>query len=184
MASQLKLILMPYSTNKVRKKYSNTCVNDHLRSMSTFKQQVPVNNDQSKSPTQLKNKNFAPTFDHILNNEHFFGVPRVVIVLRFYIITCIYSQTWANSHLWIMTTCPQRPPFERPNLNFCKIRYLWTRTTCQHRPRFLGPKGGRCTQAWLYYLYSNNNLPLEIWNEQKKILVHFLSMWRIMRKKY
>ncbi len=53
----------------------------------------------------------------------------------------LHSQPWANSHLWITTTCQQRPSFQRPNYNFYNISYLWTRTTCQQQSQFLGPKG-------------------------------------------
>ncbi len=60
-----------------------------------------------------------------------------------------YNQTWANGHLWIMTTCLQRPPFKRPIFKLYNISYFWTRATCQQRPWFLGPKGGCCTQVWL-----------------------------------
>ena len=63
----------------------------------------------------------------------------------------MYSQTWVNDHLRIVTTCLQRQPFKGPILNFYHITVLWTTTTCQQWPLFLGPEGGRCTQVWLLY---------------------------------
>jgi len=61
-----------------------------------------------------------------------------------------YSQTWANDHLQIATTCSQRPPFWGPNYTFYNINDLQTTTTCQQRPLILGPEDGRCTLVWLY----------------------------------
>ena len=37
----------------------------------------------------------------------------------------MYCQTWVNDHLWITTTCQQRPQ-------------IWV------------PEGGYCTQVWLH----------------------------------
>jgi hypothetical protein len=45
------------------------------------------------------------------------------------------SQTWANGYLWIMITCLQRRPLERPNFNFYNIYYLWTTTICHQWPK-------------------------------------------------
>ncbi len=59
------------------------------------------------------------------------------------------SQTLANDHLRMTTTCLQRPLFWR------LVRWnLWTTTTCQQRPQFYGTEGGHCTQVWLYVLNS------------------------------
>ncbi len=71
-----------------------------------------------------------------------------------------YSQTWANDHLRITTTCLQRPLVYNdhycgvPFFTFRAQKNLWTTTTWQQRPQFWGPVGGRCTQVWLYFCKS------------------------------
>jgi len=57
-----------------------------------------------------------------------------------------YSQTWANDHLRIATTCLQRPLF-------------W------------GSEGGRCTQVWLYKRFKKIMLGIFIINIFLKIEV-------------
>ena len=105
-----------------------------------------------------------------------------------------YSQTWANDHLRIATTCQQRPPFCGPNLNFYNINDLWITTTCQQRSLFLGPKGGRCTQVWLYltkYCERKNRLLILVWKQtrpqlflQVEVIKHTLEKFPLKFKKW
>jgi len=57
----------------------------------------------------------------------------------------ICSQTWANGHLRIATTCSKRPPFWGPKLN------LWILTTSHQQPLIWGPNYTGLT-AYLSYL--------------------------------
>ncbi len=88
----------------------------------------------------------------------------------------MYSQTWANDHLRIVTTCLQRPLFWGPNYIFYNINDLQTTTTCQQRPLFLGPEGGRCTQVWLYIYFlilNNKQFLINITLEKKHLNNYF-----------
>ena len=52
-----------------------------------------------------------------------------------------YSQTWANDHLRITTTCLKRPSFWGPISTFYQIKiYFWTTTSCQQRTQIRGPR--------------------------------------------
>jgi len=65
----------------------------------------------------------------------------------------IPSQTWANDHLQIATTCQQRPPFWGPKLDFYYINDLWTTTICQQRPLFWGRSQGLSLHTSLTVMY-------------------------------
>ena len=70
----------------------------------------------------------------------------------------MYSQTWANDQLQIVTTCPQRPPFWGPIFTFYNTKLPLTTTTCQQRPQIKRPEDGRCTQVWLFFFHSETKL--------------------------
>jgi len=39
---------------------------------------------------------------------------------------CRYSQTWVNDHLWIATTCLQRPPFWKSQFEMLLLKWSLT----------------------------------------------------------
>ena len=85
----------------------------------------------------------------------------------------IYSQTWANDHLRIATTCLQRPLFWGPILNFYSINDLWTTTTCQQPPLFFG------SQGWsLYTGLTVHRFLMSVWWNKSSNYFNIKTLWK------
>jgi len=56
-----------------------------------------------------------------------------------------YSQTWVNDHLWITTTCLQRPLFRGHNFNFHNVKLLLNNDHLSTTAPNFGSRGW-----WLY----------------------------------
>ncbi len=86
-----------------------------------------------------------------------------------YILCSIYSQTWANDHLRITTTCLQRPLFWGPVFHVYSEKVLWATTTCQLQSQLWGPEGGCFTLVWLYIVLNIQKWHFcwEFWLSQK-----------------
>jgi hypothetical protein len=119
----------------------------------------------SAQVSSLKKLFIFCTFSYVIVFYYVIVNWNIQVILR---LSCNYSQTWTNGHLWITITCLQRLPFERPNFNIWIV--IFYNITSEQRPpvnnghHFWVPKAlfvhrFDCNCFLFYFIIVNQVLP-------------------------